>query len=76
MTLLSLHEYLPLSDLAKIVAVALVVALMAPAAVSVGIVGLDRRHSGAVGAGNAMVAAGVAVIVALVGIGIYALVHK
>jgi hypothetical protein len=54
----------------------LVVAFMAPAAVSLGIVGLDRRHAGAEGSGTAMVTAGVAVIVVLVGVGLYALVHK
>jgi hypothetical protein len=76
MMLLSFSEYLPLADLAKVVAVVLVVAFMAPAAVSLGIVGLDRRHAGAEGSGTAMVTAGVAVIVVLVGVGLYALVHK
>jgi hypothetical protein len=74
MTLLALSDYLPLSDLAKILAVTIVVALMAPAAVSLGIVGLDRRHTGHAGLGTAFV--GVAVVAVLVGIGLYALVHR
>ena len=43
MIVASLKDYLPLGDLAKILAVCLVVAVIAPAAVWVGIVGLDRR---------------------------------
>jgi hypothetical protein len=76
MTLLTFSEYLPLSDLAKILAVAVVVALMAPAAVSLGIVGLDRRHTGHTGVGTTFVVAGVGLLALLVGIGLYALVHK
>jgi hypothetical protein len=76
MTLLAFSDDLPLADLAKIVAAALVVAVMAPAAVSLGIVGLDRRHAGADGTGTATVAAGVAVLAVLVGVGLYALGHK
>jgi len=76
MSLLSFSDYLPLSDLAKILAVALVVAVMAPAAVSVGIVGLDRREHGDTGSGTALLAVGVGVLAVLVGVGLYALVHK
>jgi hypothetical protein len=76
MMLLSFSDYLPLADLVKIVAVVLVAAFMAPEEVSLGVVGLDRRHAGAEGSGTAMVATGVAVIVVLVGVGLYALVHK
>ena len=52
----------------------LVVAAVAPAAVSVAIAGLDRRsrHANDAG-GTALVAAGVAVIAALIGAGLYAL---
>ncbi len=76
MTLFALSEYLPLSDLAKILAAAIVVALMAPAAVSLGIVGLDRRHTGQAGLGTMFLVVGVGVLAVLVGIGLYALVQK
>ncbi len=39
----SLSDYLPFDDLAKILVVCLVVAVIAPSAVSVGVIGLDRR---------------------------------
>lgn len=74
----SLSDYLPFSDLVKIVAVCLVVAVVAPTAVSVGIVGLDRRarasetHSSPA-VGTVLVVVGVAVLAALIGIGLYAL---
>jgi len=75
----SLEQYLPLGDLGKIVAVCLVVAVVAPTAVSVGIVGLDRRaragetHSSPV-AGTLLLVVAVAILAALIGIGLYALV--
>ena len=52
MTIFSFSEVLPLSDLAQIVAVVFVVAVIAPSAVSMGVVGLDRRDSGSTSAGN------------------------
>ena len=72
--LASLKDYLPLDDLLKIVVVCLVVAVIAPAAVSLAIAGLDRRsrHAGDV-SGTALVVVGVAVIAALIGAGLYAL---
>jgi hypothetical protein len=72
--LASLKDYLPLSDLLKIIVVCLVVAVIAPAAVSLAVAGLDRRsrHSGDV-TGAAFVVFGVAVIAALIGAGLYAL---
>ena len=76
MTLLSFSDVLPVSDLIKILLVVLAVAVIAPSAVSVAIVGLDRRDSGSTGVGNALVAAGAAVLFVLVAIGLYALVSR
>jgi hypothetical protein len=76
MILLSLSEYLPLSDLVKIVAVTLAVAVVAPSAASIAIVGLDRRSAGAVVRGNALVGIGAGVLVLLVGAGLYALINR
>jgi hypothetical protein len=73
MSVLSFSDYLPLSELAKILAVAPVVAVMAPAAVSVG---LDRREHGETGSGTALLAVGVGLPAVLVGVGLYALVHQ
>ena len=72
--LAAIQDYLPLDDLVKIVVVCLVVAVIAPAAVSLAVAGLDRRssHEGDV-PGTALVVAGVAVIAALIGAGLYAL---
>ena len=71
--LASLSDYLPLADLGKIVVVCLVVGVVAPAAVSVAILGLDRRSHGRRSAGVLLIVVGVAVIAALVGAGLYAL---
>jgi hypothetical protein len=72
--LASLSQYLPFDDLAKILVVCLVVAVIAPSAVSVAIAGLDRRARHANDAtGTALVVIGVAVIAALIGAGLYAL---
>jgi len=74
----SLDDYLPLADLWKIVLVCLLVAVIAPTAVSVAIAGLDlrersaERHEGGL-PGLALVVAGVAVVCALIGAGLYAL---
>jgi multisubunit Na+/H+ antiporter MnhB subunit len=76
MTVLSFSTYLPLDDLSKILVVALTVAVIAPSAVSMAIVGLDRRESQPGGAGTAMVVGGVAVLAALVALGLYALTQK
>ena len=72
--LASLQDYLPLDDLVKIVVVCLVVAVVAPSAVSLAIAGLDRRarHTGDV-TGTVFVVLGVAAIAALIGAGLYAL---
>lgn len=73
-------DYLPASDLLKIVLVCVAVAVVAPASVSLAISGLDRRgrgvreHSRA--AGTALVIVGVGVLGALIAFGIYALVNR
>jgi hypothetical protein len=76
MILLSLSEYLPLSDLVKIVAVTLAVAVVAPSAASIAIVGLDRRSAGAVVRGNALVGIGAGALFLLVAAGLYALINR
>ena len=78
MMLSSLSDYLPFDDLVKIVVVCLIVAVAAPSAVSISIVGLDRRaEANAEGSnssvGIALIAAGVAIIAALIALGLYAL---
>ena len=54
----------------------LVVAVIAPSAVSLSVVGLDRRQSGSTTLGNTLVAAGAAVLFVLVALGLYALVSR
>jgi hypothetical protein len=76
MTMLSLSDYLPVADLVRIVAVTLAVAVVAPSAASLAIVGLDRRSAGAVVRGNALVGIGASVLVLLVAAGLYALINR
>ncbi len=76
MTLLSLSSYLPAGDLARIVAATLLASLVAPTAVAVGIVGLDRRDDGAVAVGNTLIAAAAATLAILVAVGVYALIQR
>jgi hypothetical protein len=78
MIVASFSQYLPVKDLLEILAVCVVVAVVAPSAVAVGIVGLGRREraaetheSGALG--TALIVGAVAVLAALIGLGIYAL---
>jgi hypothetical protein len=78
MIVAKLSDYLPLADLAKIVVVCLVVAVIAPAAVSVGIVGIDRREQATEGhsstiTGTALIVVAVGVLAALIVAGIYTL---
>jgi hypothetical protein len=77
----SLDQYLPLGDLGKIVLVCLFVAVVAPSAVSLGIVGLDRRaravdHHSSRASGTLLIAVALAVLAALVAVGLYALVNR
>lgn len=76
MTLLSFSEYLPLSDLLRILLVVLAVAVVAPSSASLAIVGLDRRERGETGSGTTMLAIGAGGLLVLVAIGLYALVSK
>ncbi len=77
MTLFSLDDYLPLSDLAKILVACIVVAVVAPAGVSVAVLGLDlrerRRESATRLGADALIAFGALVLAALIALGIYAL---
>jgi hypothetical protein len=77
MTLAAFKDYLPLSDLAKIVVVALLVALIAPSAAAVSIAGLDRRarvhtHESSLAA-DGLILVGLVVLFGLAAAGIYTL---
>jgi hypothetical protein len=79
--LAAFKDYLPLSDLLDIVLVCLSVAVIAPSAVAVAIVGLDRRNAAierheSTAAGTAIIAAGVVVVGILIATGLYALSDK
>ena len=76
MTTLAISTYLPAGDLAKIIAAVLIVAVIAPSAVSIAVVGLDRRATGSPQVGAALVALGVGVLAVLVAVGLYALVSR
>ena len=76
MTTLAISTYLPAGDLAKIIAAVLIVAVIAPSAVSIAVVGLDRRASGSPEVGAGLVAIGVGILGALVALGVYALVNR
>jgi hypothetical protein len=71
-----LSDYLPLADLGKILLACLVVAVVAPSAAAVAITGLDRRERGRSSGALGLSAIGVAVLLALVAAGIYALAEK
>jgi hypothetical protein len=74
MILGAFSDYLPLSDLVKIVIACIVVAVIAPTAVSVAVIGLDRReHNRGAAQGTVLIGVGVLVLAALIAIGIYAL---
>ena len=74
MIVAAFSDYLPVGDLVKIVVACLAVAVIAPAAVSVAVVGLDLRdHRRETGRGAVLVGVGIAVLVALIVIGLYAL---
>jgi hypothetical protein len=76
MMLLSFSDYVPVSDLVKIILVTLAVAIVAPSAVSLAVAGLDRRSAGDEGSGDVLVALGAGVLGLLVVVGIYAMVQK
>jgi len=71
-------DYLPFGDLVKILVVCLVAAVVAPSAVSIAIVGLDRREKAAAAhessaTGTALIAVGMLILAVLIGLGLYAL---
>ena len=76
MTLLSLSTYLPAGDLARIMAAAVLTAVIAPSAVAVGIVGLERREGGSPMLGSALVGVAAATLALLVLVGVYALTRR
>jgi len=81
MILASFQEYVPLGDLARIVAVCVGVAVVAPSAAALVITGFEAQASAQeIGAsklrGDLRIALGVAVIVALVAVGILALIGR
>jgi hypothetical protein len=77
MMLASFSDYLPLDDFAKIVVVCLVVAIVAPSAATLAIVGYDRRTSTRApsrnASGLALIVLGVSILAGLVGLGLYVL---
>jgi threonine/homoserine/homoserine lactone efflux protein len=76
MTIASFSDYVPLSDLWRIVLVCLVVAVIAPTAAAVAINSYGAREGAVAGrrvALDAGVAFGVLVLLALAGVGIYTL---
>ena len=76
MTLLSFSTYLPTGDLLRIIATTLLVAVIAPSAVALAVVGLERRETGAVPLGNTLVGLGGGVLALLAATGIYALIQR
>ena len=76
MTLLSFSTYLPTGDLLRIIATTVLVAVIAPSAVALAVVGLERRETGAVPLGNTLVGLGAGVLALLAATGIYALVQR
>ncbi|MDX6540044.1 MAG: hypothetical protein QOI71_1654 [Gaiellales bacterium] len=71
------QDYVPLGDLARIVAVCVGVAVIAPSAAALVITGLEAQADGAGRLrGDIRIALGVAAIVALVAIGILALINR
>ena len=81
MIVASFQDYLPLEDLVKIVAVCLAVAVAAPAAAALVITGFElqanAQHSGRTRAlGDARIVLGVAIIAAMIIVGMYAMTSK
>jgi len=74
MILGAFSDYLPLDDLVKILIACIVVAVIAPTAVSVAVLGLDMRDKSRGHAqGTLLIGIGVLVLAALIAVGIYAL---
>lgn len=81
MIVASFQEYVPLGDLARIVAVCVGVAVIAPSAAALVITGFEAQANAHASGGSRLrgdlrIGLGVAVIVALVALGILALVYR
>jgi hypothetical protein len=80
MIVASFQEYLPLDDLAKIVAVCIAVAVVAPAAAALVITGFEAQAGTRSGQtrflGDLRIALGVAIIALMIVVGIYAMTNK
>ena len=81
MIVASFQEYVPLGDLAKIVAVCVGVAVIAPSAAALVITGFEAQSKAHEAGGSRLrgdlrIALGVAVIVTLVAVGIFALAQR
>jgi hypothetical protein len=76
MVAFALSNYLPLSELAKIVAATLAIAVAAPSAVATVVAGIDRRSGGSGRAGAGLIGAGACALVLLVTVGLYALIDR
>jgi hypothetical protein len=74
--ILSFSTYVPLGDLTRIVVVVLMVAVVAPSAASLAIVGLDRRQTGSTRIGNGLIAVGSGALLALVALGLDVLINR
>jgi hypothetical protein len=68
------QEYLPLEDIAQIVVVCLIAAVVAPAAIALSVSGLGRNERPSGAGGTIRVVAGIAVLVGLIAVGLFALV--
>jgi heme/copper-type cytochrome/quinol oxidase subunit 2 len=77
----SFQDYLPVSDLLRIVAVCLAVAIVAPAAAALVITGFEAQASADESgrsrtSGDVRIALGVVVVVAMIIVGLYAMSDK
>ena len=77
----SLHDYLPLDELLKILIVCVGVAVIAPSAAALVITGFEAQDQAQRGgtsriAGDLRIALGVAVLGAMILVGLYALVNR
>jgi hypothetical protein len=77
----NLDEYLPFDDLLKILVVCVSVAVIAPSAAALVITGFEtqataRQAGGSRLAGDLRIGLGVAVMVAMIAVGLYALVNQ
>jgi hypothetical protein len=77
----SFHEYVPVDDLLKIIAVCVAVAIVAPSAAALVITGFEVQSNAHGSGGRRMsgdlrIALGVLVIAAMIAAGIYAMTNK